>query len=415
MAAQVATGKTVEEAIANALRRLGCERDEADIEILETASNGIFGLFGGHPAKVRVTKKAPKTEAAPAKKAATRPAQKPEIHKVPVDAVEKSAAKPAASIPPQKSKAPAASSNAPKTPAEPQELIEAKKMAAESDRPWQPPAESGAIDTPYSEQRSYGVTAATAPANVKPFGDNTRRAREERETEETRAPRDDRRRPRRERQEEDRRSEERPSERTDVRETAAAPRPAVPSVPVVPDYEGVAEAERTPRQRAEAFRYDVFRCMGLDVQMMLAETDEGAVYNLQGKGLGLLIGKHGQTLDALQYLANLAANKGQEGERCRVILDVEGYRSRREETLRRLASHLADKACRIHAEVRLEPMNRHERKIIHMALQENRRVSTYSDGEEPYRCVVIAPKKRRRFRPRRERNEETPVERIEEE
>ena len=90
------------------------------------------------------------------------------------------------------------------------------------------------------------------------------------------------------------------------------------------------------------------------------------------------------------------------------------YRSRREETLRRLAGHLAEKACRIHAEVRLELMNRHERKIIHMALQGSSRVSTYSDGDEPYRCVVIAPKKKRLYRPRRERNAES-AERVEEE
>ncbi|NMD99493.1 protein jag [Selenomonas bovis] len=158
-----------------------------------------------------------------------------------------------------------------------------------------------------------------------------------------------------------------------------------------------APAAGTPRARAEQFLRDIFRCMGLTVAMSARETDEGYVYDLSGESLGILIGKHGQTLDALQYLTNLAANRGCEEGRIHVILDVEGYRSRREETLRRLAGHLAEKACRIHAEVRLEPMNRHERKIIHMALQDNYRVSTYSDGDEPYRCVVIAPKRRRRY------------------
>ena len=163
-------------------------------------------------------------------------------------------------------------------------------------------------------------------------------------------------------------------------------------------------AAGTPRARAEQFLRDIFRCMGLTVAMSARETDEGYVYDLSGESLGILIGKHGQTLDALQYLTNLVANRGCEEGRIHVILDVEGYRSRREETLRRLAGHLAEKACRIHAEVRLEPMNRHERKIIHMALQDNYRVSTYSDGDEPYRCVVIAPKRRRRYAgPRDER------------
>ena len=184
---------------------------------------------------------------------------------------------------------------------------------------------------------------------------------------------------------------------------AAAAQPARPARPGqdVPD---ATPAAGTPRARAEQFLRDIFRCMGLTVAMSARETDEGYVYDLSGESLGILIGKHGQTLDALQYLTNLAANRGCEEGRIHVILDVEGYRSRREETLRRLAGHLAEKACRIHAEVRLEPMNRHERKIIHMALQDNYRVSTYSDGDEPYRCVVIAPKRRRRYAgPRDER------------
>lgn len=181
---------------------------------------------------------------------------------------------------------------------------------------------------------------------------------------------------------------------------AAAAQPARPGQDV-PD---ATPAAGTPRARAEQFLRDIFRCMGLTVAMSARETDEGYVYDLSGESLGILIGKHGQTLDALQYLTNLAANRGCEEGRIHVILDVEGYRSRREETLCRLAGHLAEKACRIHAEVRLEPMNRHERKIIHMALQDNYRVSTYSDGDEPYRCVVIAPKRRRRYAgPRDER------------
>jgi spoIIIJ-associated protein len=122
------------------------------------------------------------------------------------------------------------------------------------------------------------------------------------------------------------------------------------------------------------------------------------VYDLIGDNLGILIGKHGQTLDSLQYLVNLTANRGNAENRVHIILDIEGYRARREETLMRLAGHLAEKACRIGDEVHLEPMNRHERKIIHMALQDNRRVSTYSAGDEPRRYVVIAPRRRRRRR-----------------
>ncbi len=187
-----------------------------------------------------------------------------------------------------------------------------------------------------------------------------------------------------------------------------APAMEMPRAPVEAPAAPMASAA-SPQERAESFLLGIFRAMGLTVAMERRETEEGVLYDLSGESLGILIGKHGQTLDALQYLTNLAANRGGAEERIHVILDVEGYRSRREETLRRLAGHLAEKACRIHAEVRLEPMNRHERKIIHMALQDNYRVSTYSDGDEPYRCVVIAPKRRRRPAPcdwDRERGEE---------
>lgn len=150
-------------------------------------------------------------------------------------------------------------------------------------------------------------------------------------------------------------------------------------------------------QRGEKFLQEVFAAMGIEVQILRREDEEeGTIYELVGERLGILIGKHGQTLDALQYLANLAANKDHADGHARIIIDIEGYRSRREETLMRLAGHLAEKACRIGQEVHLEPMNRHERKIIHTALQDNRKVSTYSAGEEPRRYVVIVPRRRKR-------------------
>lgn len=149
-------------------------------------------------------------------------------------------------------------------------------------------------------------------------------------------------------------------------------------------------------KRARKFLEDVFAAMKIEVELHRLETEEGILFQLEGESLGILIGKHGQTLDALQYLTNLAANRGVAGERLHVQLDIEGYRARREETLTRLAGHLAEKACRIGQEIHLEPMNRHERKIIHMALQDSRKVSTYSAGNEPRRYVVIVPRRRRR-------------------
>ena len=118
--------------------------------------------------------------------------------------------------------------------------------------------------------------------------------------------------------------------------------------------------------------------------------------DLTGKNLGLLIGKHGQPLDSLQYLTNLTANKFDSTERLHFILDVENYRQRRAETLHKLAKSVAEKAIRTRQPVKLEPMNRHERRVIHTALQNNKRVETHSTGEEPYRYVIVSPKKRGR-------------------
>ena len=147
--------------------------------------------------------------------------------------------------------------------------------------------------------------------------------------------------------------------------------------------------------RAETFLQAIFSAMHLSVTLRRIDTDTGVVYNIRGENLGILIGKHGSTLDALQYLTNLVVNKTPESGYIRIILDVEDYRARREETLTRLAGHLADKACRIGEEIHLEPMSRHERKIIHMALQDNRRVTTYSAGENPRRYVVIVPRRKK--------------------
>lgn len=161
--------------------------------------------------------------------------------------------------------------------------------------------------------------------------------------------------------------------------------------------------ELTPAEKAEEFLASIFEAMKLEVRIDPMDTKDGVVMNLIGGNLGILIGKHGQTLDSLQYLANLAANKGLVEDKVRIILDIENYRSRREDTLRRLAMRLADKVRRTGERIVLEPMNRHERKIIHMALQNNYRISTYSSGEEPYRKVVIELKRGGR-RERRDRD-----------
>ena len=147
-------------------------------------------------------------------------------------------------------------------------------------------------------------------------------------------------------------------------------------------------------ETAEKFLQAIFKNMNLVVKIEITKLEEGYFLNLCGENLGILIGKHGQTLDALQYLVNLAANRNHNtSQRVRVIIDVENYRSRRAETLQNLAKTLADRAVRLNQDVRLEPMNRHERRVIHTALQDNDDVSTYSVGEDPNRYIIISPKK----------------------
>lgn len=147
-------------------------------------------------------------------------------------------------------------------------------------------------------------------------------------------------------------------------------------------------------QAAREFLQKIFKAMHIEVQMekFVNKNDGTVTFKLHGDDMGILIGKHGQTLDSLQYLTNLVANKNS-NERVRVVIDVEDYRDRRVETLTRLARRLADKVKKSGERVALEPMNPHERKIIHMALQGDRRVTTLSEGDDPNRHVVIELKK----------------------
>lgn len=147
---------------------------------------------------------------------------------------------------------------------------------------------------------------------------------------------------------------------------------------------------------AERFLQDVFAAMKLDVQIEVTHSEGTCLLDLSGKGLGVLIGRRGQALDALQYLLNLSVNRKRTEDRIYFILDVEDYRSRREEALIKLAKGVADRAIKTRQEVRLEPMSRHERKIIHTVLQDNSRVETHSSGEEPYRYVIVTPVKKGR-------------------
>ena len=368
------TGKTVEDALSHALDKLGCGRAEVTYEVVQEPSGGFLGLWGKREARIRVT---------------TRPV-----------------------IPPQRTEI--------QTPAPPTVL-------APSPQPSTMPQEERAQDEGFgikkrfhTDLRSSARKAAEQSApqrggeqrreNIARGGYGDRQERPARMGEERRAPRESsgqggygERRERggygetRERSVRSRYGDERQDFRRERRERPSYERTGA-------GYEG-SHRERTDSQlipltdemmaAAEKFLGEIFAAMGLSVTLHRTDTPSGTIFNMQGDSLGILIGKHGATLDSLQYLTNLVVNKIPETGYARIILDVEDYRARREETLTRLAGHLADKACRIGEEIHLEPMSRHERKIIHMALQDNRRVTTYSAGDNPRRYVVIVPRRRR--------------------
>ena len=152
----------------------------------------------------------------------------------------------------------------------------------------------------------------------------------------------------------------------------------------------LAEVESQTIEACEKFIYDVLNAMDMgEVKVTSKVDEEGALsINMEGSNMGILIGKRGQTLDSLQYLTNRVANKMQSGY-VRVKLDTEDYRRRRKETLENLAKNIASKVKRTRRTVSLEPMNPYERRIIHSTLQADPAVATHSEGEEPYRRVVV--------------------------
>ena len=308
MAVVEKTGKSVEEAVAEALKALNVTADQVTVEVVKEAKKGIFGFFGSD-AVVRVTTMEVEAEtAAPVEKTFKEAAG---------EAVK--AAKEAADIAVANvsKKAEAVKADVAEKTAERVDEFNKKAEAAKND----------AIDSAISTLESWK-------------GEKTERGE--------RGPREPRK------------------------------------------YAVNDEAVNA----AKEFLQKIFNAMKLDVVMekFINKNDGSVTFKLHGDGMGILIGKHGQTLDSLQYLTNLVANKNS-NERVRVIIDVEDYRDRRIETLTRLATRLADKVKRNGERVALEPMNPHERKIIHMALQGDRRVTTLSEGDDPYRHVVIELKK----------------------
>lgn len=186
-------------------------------------------------------------------------------------------------------------------------------------------------------------------------------------------------------QEKKERQQSRPRERSrkEPRGSRKGPRTALPAQDWGEPVDGGAEAD---------FLRQVLCRMGMEDATVDAFSGESGLYlRISGPSMGILIGRRGETLNALQYLTSLIANR-QEGEYRRVIVDTENYRGRREDTLKRLAKRMAEDVRRSGKPVSLEPMNPYERRILHASLQDNPYVSTHSEGEEPFRHVVITVK-----------------------
>ncbi len=166
------------------------------------------------------------------------------------------------------------------------------------------------------------------------------------------------------------------------------PAPVLEHEPFEPTPE---ENQTEDARRAREFLSGLTERMGVPVEIALMETPEQLRMQMTGEGMSLLIGRRGETLDALQYLTSLNINRGRE-EYLRVSIDTENYRAKREEALRKLAVRMAGRAKKSGRRVALEPMNPYERRILHSALQNDPEVTTHSEGEEPYRRVIITLK-----------------------
>ncbi len=370
MRSQEFTGKTTQEAIDAGLAAFGVTIADVHVDVLQEGAKGLFGLFGSKPARVRLTvmeedreddhglsdllgsfslnenQKKPKPASVP--KAA--PAQKAEAPKA-----QKAEQAPKAA-PAPKTEAPKAAP-APVPKAAPAQKTEQAPKAAPAQK-----AEPAAAAEPAVK------AVPAAKAEKKPEGEAAPKAE---------------RKPRPPRQKKPK------TEQPAAEAEEKAYQPMEPARTFTPTEPPVLFDEATPAGRAQRFLLDVTDRMGVKVDVYVDDSVENSLYiHMIGDTLGILIGRRGETLDALQYLTSLQVNKGREGY-IRVTLDTENYRAKREDSLRRLAQRMANRAQKTGRKVVLEPMNPYERRVLHTALQNHPAVTTHSEGEEPNRRVVI--------------------------
>ena len=333
------TGKTTQEAIDNGLAELGVTIADVHVDVLQEGAKGLFGLFGSKPSCVRLTVMEDEREDDHGLSDLLGSFSLNEQKK-------KSAPKPAAP------KAEAPKPDMPKAEAKPEKKPEIKLEKKPEIKPEKKPE--------MKPEKKPEVKPAAPKADAKP--------------EAPKPPRERKPRPARPAREE--------SEKRDFA-------PMIPAETFAPTEPPVIHPEDTPAGRAQKFLMDVTDRMGVKVDVYVDDSKaDNLSIHMIGDTLGILIGRRGETLDALQYLTSLQVNKGREGY-IRVTLDTENYRAKREDSLRRLAQRMANRAVKTGRKVVLEPMNPYERRVLHTALQNHPAVTTHSEGEEPNRRVVI--------------------------
>ena len=320
-----ATGKDVNAAIDNGCAQLNIQREDAQFEIISLPKKSFFGLKT-HPAKVRVYIELPDPKPAPAPKAEPQKEQRPQERPAPKGQPQQSQQQPKAPKQPRP--------DGEKTAEKPQEKTTEKTRESRGERP-------AKNQKPQGERKSKGERKP-APERKAPQEENSETA-------------------------------------------AAAPAPKAEPVEVEPT-----EEVRVKIQRAADYVTEIMKAMGFeDIQVTPRYYEDSVCLRLSGTGLGVIIGRRGETLDSLQYLVSLVANRG-EGDYIRVNIDSGNYREKREKTLIALAKKLANTAVRTGKSTTLEPMNPYERRVIHGAVSQVKGATSASIGVDPNRRVVIS-------------------------
>ena len=319
------TGRSEEDAIAAALFQLGLDRDDVSVEVLERAKSGFFG-FGSSPARVRVSYDFGADEVIVKEE----PKAEPVVEKKPEPKVEKT------------------------------ESVVLKKAEPK------PEVKPEVVEAPVAEEEVVEETILVAKTPAKPAGERRERNRS---------------RSRNRGRGQDRLQD---GDEVIIGKSEKKDHTPVSQAPTVPAAEDDEKA-----QRIASFLEGLMEHMGVESKPVIGVTEEGNYkVIMEGENLGAIIGRRGETLDAIQQLTNYCVNRGA-SKRVRIHIDAEGYRAKREESLQHLALKVAGKVVKYRKNMTLEPMNAYERHVIHAALQDVAKVTTYSPGVEPNRRTVV--------------------------